>query len=767
MTGTGNNVGGLVGYFDGRFGGVQSSYATGAVIGVDYVGGLIGNGYSLNVTSGSSTGSVSGRDSVGGLIGYMSIGTISNSHHTQGAVMGRSNVGGLIGNADYYEVTVSSSFATSPVTGTGSNVGGLIGYYYGIYGQLDTSYATGDVIGVNQVGGLVGNAYSASISKNYASGNVSGSSYVGGLVGLHQYGGQGPNYALGNVSGSSYVGGLTGGVYSISVYSSYSSGHVNGADAATTGGIIGYTSGTGFSSSYWDTQTSGQSAAIGNTGGGAVGLTTAQLKGVAPLPGGVTFNLGADFSGGAAGTPTGIYPYLVFFGPPIPTLITLTFTSHSANKVYGNTIDLTGLYDVTASSGAVPSLTGTLLLSSTGADPTAGVASYAVNVAQGSLVVPSGYEFQFISSGILSVTQRPITVTADAKTKVYGNIDPSLTFITSSLGSGVAVSGSLTRVVGENVGAYAIQQGTVDSASNLNYLITYVGANLTIGQRPITVTADAKTKVYGNIDPSLTFITSSLGSGVAVSGSLTRVVGENVGAYAIQQGTVDSASNLNYLITYVGANLTIGQRPITVTADAKTKVYGNIDPSLTFITSSLGSGVAVSGSLTRVVGENVGAYAIQQGTVDNASNLNYLITYVGANFAITRAPLTITALDARKTFGLVTLFSGAEFVTSALVGSDAVTSVTLTSPGAAFSAPIGLYAINAAAANGVGLNNYSITYVPGTLVVAPAPNDLFPQPTYPTLHGLGFRTVRAGPMVHIWSAHLCANRHCYSAPTEG
>jgi len=52
------------------------------------------------------------------------------------------------------------------------------------------------------------------------------------------------------------------------------------------------------------------------------------------------------------------------------------------------------------------------------------------------------------------------------------------------------------------------------------------------------VTADAKTKTYGDGDPALTYQISSgsLAAGDAFSGSLTRAAGENVGAYAIPEG---------------------------------------------------------------------------------------------------------------------------------------------------------------------------------------------------------------------------------------
>ena len=60
---------------------------------------------------------------------------------------------------------------------------------------------------------------------------------------------------------------------------------------------------------------------------------------------------------------------------------------------------------------------------------------------------------------------------------------------------------------------------------------------------------------------------------------LARVPGESVlphvpGAtsYAIQQGTLALSSN--YALTYIGANLTIGQRAITIAADAQSKPYG-------------------------------------------------------------------------------------------------------------------------------------------------------------------------------------------------
>ena len=70
------------------------------------------------------------------------------------------------------------------------------------------------------------------------------------------------------------------------------------------------------------------------------------------------------------------------------------------------------------------------------------------------------------------------------------------------------------------------------------------------------MTAAAKTKVYGDADPALTFTASSRSTRRdSYAGSLARDAGETVGSYAITQGTVSAGPN--YTITFVGANLTI------------------------------------------------------------------------------------------------------------------------------------------------------------------------------------------------------------------
>src|SRR6185295_3848690 len=108
---------------------------------------------------------------------------------------------------------------------------------------------------------------------------------------------------------------------------------------------------------------------------------------------------------------------------------------------------------------------------------------------------------------------------------------------------------------------------TQGSLANSNYALTYAGANLAVTARPITVTADAQRRVYGNANPALTYAIggSGLVNNDTLSGSLatTATTASGVGSYGITQG---SLANSNYALTYTGANLAVTARAITVTA---------------------------------------------------------------------------------------------------------------------------------------------------------------------------------------------------------
>ena len=88
----------------------------------------------------------------------------------------------------------------------------------------------------------------------------------------------------------------------------------------------------------------------------------------------------------------------------------------------------------------------------------------------------------------------------------------------------------------------------------------------------MTVDPD-QSKIYGTLDPTLMYsVTSGALQGAdTLTGDVARVAGENVGTYAIGQGTL--AASANYTLTFVGADFTITARALTVTAQTDTKGY--------------------------------------------------------------------------------------------------------------------------------------------------------------------------------------------------
>ena len=406
---------------------------------------------------------------------------------------------------------------------------------------------------------------------------------------------------------------------------------------------------------------------------------------------------------------------------------TLTVTSINGTKVYGEegSAAIAGLYTVTGydpgisgayrGDSAATALTGAPLLSSvgTGAGLPAGGLGYTVYVAQGTLASPSGYAFSFNSLGILSVTPRPISVAADAKSRIYGDGNPALTYNASGLLPGDVLTGGLETdaTAGSGVGPYAIRIG---SLGNPNYAISYTSADLTITARPLTVTADAKSRVYGDSNPVLTYAAPGLLPGDALAGGLETdaTAGSGVGPYAIRIG---SLANPNYAISYVGADLTITARPLTVTADAKSRVYGDANPALTYAAPGLLPGDSLTGALAvgAAVTSGVGAYAIRIGSLDNP---NYAISYAGADLTITARPITVTADARSRVYGdanpaLTYQVTGGSLVNGDTLSGGLETAATTTSS-------IGAYAI---ARGTLGDPNYKISYVGADLTITARP----------------------------------------------
>jgi len=419
VTGSGDNVGGLVGRSDS--GAINTVYATGDVSGVNYVGGLIGSsGGTLSNVNGSNN--VSGVSIVGGLVGY-NAGAISNASYSIGTVAGSgagsNNVGGLAGANSG---TLSNVYSTANVSGV-NGVGGLVGNNWG---SVTDSYSTGNVLGVGTIGGLAGsNGAGGTLRNVYATGNVAGSGdVVGGLVGFMTDNGQGLDttissaYSSGTVNGVNRVGGLVGWVAGVnsSISNAYSTGSVSGNanvgglagqnDSTATiresyatgsvsgttdvGGLVGGNSGT-ITNSYWDTVTSGQTDLFDGRG---TGLTTEQMKQLSSFGGWNIAN-----TGGSGAT------WRIYEGHTAPLL-----TSFMTPLTLAGAPDVSVTYSGAPQSGAPITLV----------DNVAGAAATGTNVGfyNGYFSNQQGYD---IIGGNLTITARPLSTWIGSSDGLWSN----------------------------------------------------------------------------------------------------------------------------------------------------------------------------------------------------------------------------------------------------------------------------------------------------------------------------------------------------------
>jgi hypothetical protein len=246
-----------------------------------------------------------------------------------------------------------------------------------------------------------------------------------------------------------------------------------------------------------------------------------------------------------------------------------------------------------------------------------------------------------------------LTVSADNISKIYDGQSANVSGVTYSTTPNANLLGTLGYGGVVDAGNYAM--GGLYS-NQQGYIINYVDGTLKIDPATLSlgVAANPQAKVYGSLDPVFTFNTSGLANGdtaaSVLSGSLSRILGENVGKYAITQGSLSASSN--YILNFTGADLTISPATLNVVANSLSKIYGSVDPTLGYSVSGLqfddaATGV-LSGGLSRALGKNVGSYAISQGAL--ASNSNYSIQYTGANLDITPYAMTISALAQSRVY---------------------------------------------------------------------------------------------------------------------
>jgi gliding motility-associated-like protein len=333
----------------------------------------------------------------------------------------------------------------------------------------------------------------------------------------------------------------------------------------------------------------------------------------------------------------------------------------------------------------------------------------------------------------VTVTKAMLTATDDAKTKVYGAANPSLTFQYSGWVNGVeaidAAPSITTTVNGTTVvGSYS-NAITLSGGSDNNYTFSFVPGDFEVTKAVLTVTADNQTKIYGEANPALTFQYSGWLNGddaedltTKPSASTTVSVSSPVDVYtgAI---TVGGGVDENYNFFYNAADFSVTKATLTVTANNKSKIYGASEPLLDYtVTGTLFNGDAssvVTGiTLSTATGAaaSVGTHTI---TAAGGSADNYFVNLVNGTLTVSKAAaLTVTANDKAKVYGATdpvldytatgTLYYTDTYSVISGVSLNAVTGASATS---------GSHTITAA---GGSADNYDVTHVNGILTVSKA-----------------------------------------------
>lgn len=252
ITGSGNNVGGIIGYCKGE--GHNYNYA----YHVSYV----------KITNCTNNAEITGVDKVGGIVG--------NAESNVSEVALCSNIGDIYGNlyvggyAGYANSTTMRTLTNGQKITGKAWLGGIAGYC----GKLDNCTNNGVLANqgnyldenknkLSYIGGIAGFATSAVKCKNNQDITVkSGGDYVGGIAGYLSATRLSSaefkdNINNGQISGNNYVGGIFGAFCvqgnrdnedSINVENNTNEGIINGNDYV--GGIIGYGKGEGHNYNY-------------------------------------------------------------------------------------------------------------------------------------------------------------------------------------------------------------------------------------------------------------------------------------------------------------------------------------------------------------------------------------------------------------------------------------------------------------------------------------------------------------------------------------
>lgn len=243
----------------------------------------------------------------------------------------------------------------------------------------------------------------------------------------------------------------------------------------------------------------------------------------------------------------------------------------------------------------------------------------------------------------LTVTPRPVTVTANDATKQYGDPDPAFTATVTGVIDGYTIEYTLARTGNdENAGTYPNVIVPTGQERQGNYTVNYVPGTLTITPKAMTLSAEGYDGMYDAETHTLTasvdvaegtVIEYSTDGGKTWSTEKPEI--RDVGEITVQV----RATNPNYETQTAEVKLIVRPRIVTVTADGATKFQFEDDPEFTATVEGVIDGFEIVYTVSRT-GDDETPGNYKNVIVPSGEELqgNYVVTYVPASFSI----LTVT-----------------------------------------------------------------------------------------------------------------------------
>ena len=217
-----------------------------------------------------------------------------------------------------------------------------------------------------------------------------------------------------------------------------------------------------------------------------------------------------------------------------------------------------------------------------------------------------------------TIAPKAVTVTADAKTMVYGASEPALTYVANGLVAGETLNGEITRAAGNNAGTYDITQGTVTDTNNPNYTITFVGADFTITKADASCIAPVAVADLVYTGSAQTLVTAATPTGGTVQYSLSATgtfsdripTGTDAGTYEVYYKVIGDANhNDTAVLGPVQVTISKANQAAPVVGKVDETIFGKNDGKITGVTSAMEYRKDGTNTYTDIVGVEIAGLA--------------------------------------------------------------------------------------------------------------------------------------------------------------